>query len=1233
MKTFRMPLGGLLLAALALPLAAEPWEPIGPRGGSVFTLLRSADDPRIVFAGTNFGGLYRSDDAGLSWTHVTTAFSNKVVFTLAADPKDPTVLFAGTFEAGAYRSTDRGLTWNAVDAGLPDPSVGAIAVSPHDDTVLLGGSTGAFRSVDGGLTWAPAGPGLPPEQINRILWDREAPGVAYAGTLSAGVRRTLDGGETWAPWDTGIEGRNVTDLSADPESPGRLWACASDGVFTRTRQDTTWQDVSFELTDVGCSQIRPEAGGDAVFAATAQGTWRLPSPTAGSWELAAAIDTRLVLQDADVPVVHLAGSASSLLITENFVDFFPGDTGMQNRFAGTLATVGIGPETVLYAGTDYGVEFTSQFFVQPDGTLPWLPGLEFEGAIFSITPHPERIQTLFIGTERSGVWRTDDFGTTWAQRSEGIVPEQVFDLSGSPTGAQPIYAGTSSGLFISRDGGSTWRPDRNTSIPFPVAAVEADPERPGTAFYGTFDGRVFRTFDERRFSQSWRHPDGAGIRSIVASRFFNIYLVTETGELFASDDVGGTFNRRGEETIAEPVLSVAVDPERPWVVYAGTLFGGVYKSESNAIEWTQVNDGLDVPIVGALAIDPSAPGTVYAGAVGTVFRSTDGGGTWTGSGAGLPPDGLVGNLLVDRTDPTQLLAKVQGEGLFRSTDSGTTWTRVQAGGAFAGETSLAQDRTEAGRILAGTQLSGVLASTDGGASFEPSSTGMTLFVRSVDIDPSAPDTMYAASLSAGVFRSDDGGASWRPSGLSDRNLFDLTIDPGNSDVLYAGTSLGISRSEDGGSSWTPIGDRTGWAFDVVVDPNDPLTLYAGSIGGYVYVTRDGGEFWVALGDPLPNLNVVAVALDPVRDVVFAAVEDEGLYRYALPSGPWERLPDPGGVPPRPLDLLVAPGSGDLFVATNGAGLFRSADGGLSWAPAQEGLPGPIVAGLAAPAPGHLAAALLGDPDGISGVYLSRDGGATWSPSGEPDTSVRGVFASPAAPDRLYAVTSTGLRRSDDGGASWSAIGAGLEAVTVTGVFEDPVDPQRLLATAAADGLFESLDGGGSFSPVAGAPPGNWRGVVAAGGALFAANLGTGLLKSEDGGTTWIHRLESGLQDVPVLGILVDPSDSARIFAATGGLGLLRSEDRGATWTPVLDQAPFFLAAVIDPSNPQRVYAGSTTDGVFVSEDGGDTWRPFNDGLFNPTVTALAIDPVDPDVIYVGTEGGGVFRRRVTAPGS
>lgn len=284
---------------------------------------------------------------------------------------------------------------------------------------------------------------------------------------------------------------------------------------------------------------------------------------------------------------------------------------------------------------------------------------------------------------------------------------------------------------------------------------------------------------------------------------------------------------------AGPLLSLAVDPNIPAIVYAGTghagmLIGTVFKSTNGGGNWAPANTGLPDVFVRALVIDPQTTSTIYAGTggafIGPVFRgmfkSIDGGMNWTPL-ATTPGPGSVTSVAIDPQNPaTVYVGTTAGltNAVFKSTNGGDNWTPVGDGLPNGIVNSLAVDPQTPSSVYAGTQF-GLFKSTNGGAAnswtsmntgFTPSSTPPIL---ALVIDPQNTSTVYAGTGGFGVFKSIDGGANWTaastgivtnagvPSGLINA----LVMDPGRPNILYAATSSsGVFRTTNGGANWTSL---------------------------------------------------------------------------------------------------------------------------------------------------------------------------------------------------------------------------------------------------------------------------------------------------------------------------------------------------------------------------------------------------------------------------------------------
>lgn len=271
------------------------------------------------------------------------------------------------------------------------------------------------------------------------------------------------------------------------------------------------------------------------------------------------------------------------------------------------------------------------------------------------------------------------------------------------------------------------------------------------------------------------------------------------------------------------VRTIAVDPRDADVVYAGlsnvaTPWGehdneeglGVFKSTNGGATWTPFNTGLTNLHVTALVIDPANPNWIFAAtAGGGVFKWTDGAGSWFPVNLGL--DNLdVYALAADPATPGTLYAGTKGGGVFYT--HGGPWVHATGYGAFPTVLSLAVDPSAPTTVYAGTD-GGVMKSTDGGATWERTGKIGVSYgpeVRSIAIDRTNPSTVLAAGygFDSGIWRSTDGGAHWTETstGLvsewgNNQHMTTLAQDPLDPLVFYGSGIWEMFRSVDGGLTW------------------------------------------------------------------------------------------------------------------------------------------------------------------------------------------------------------------------------------------------------------------------------------------------------------------------------------------------------------------------------------------------------------------------------------------------
>src|SRR3989449_6951645 len=375
------------------------------------------------------------------------------------------------------------------------------------------------------------------------------------------------------------------------------------------------------------------------------------------------------------------------------------------------------------------------------------------------------------------------------------------------------------------------------------------------------------------------------------------------------------------------VDAVVGDPKQPLVFYFGATGGGVWKTTDGGLSWRPLGDGqLSAGSIGAVAVSDADPNVVYAGTGeqtlrGNVspgdgmFRSTDGGKTWTR--AGLRDAGQIAKIVVHPGNADVVYAWAFGHvfgpkpmrGVYRSADGGKTWNKVLSRNDSTGAVDLAMDPTNP-RILyaalwqaqrspwdfsSGGKGSGIFKSTDGGDTWTEltRNKGMPAGVIGrigIAGAPSSPDRVYAQveAQEGGLFRSDDAGATWTR--VSDDHEMTqrawyfsvIAVDPANPDAIWA-LNVSLLKSIDGGRTFRPQRGTHGDFHAVWIDRGNPQRMAVGNDGGAA-VSFTGGAMWTSEGnEPTAQFyHVIATTHFPYR--LCGAQQDNSTVCIASRSG-------------------------------------------------------------------------------------------------------------------------------------------------------------------------------------------------------------------------------------------------------------------------------------------------------------------------------------------------------------
>jgi photosystem II stability/assembly factor-like uncharacterized protein len=630
---------------------------------------------------------------------------------------------------------------------------------------------------------------------------------------------------------------------------------------------------------------------------------------------------------------------------------------------------------------------------------------------------------------------------------------------------------------------------------------------------------------------------------------------------------------------------------------------------------------------------------------------------WQGIG---PQGGLVTALAPDPTPRSHTVYAGTTAGVFKSTDGGASWTPSTSGVTDPRITSLALDSLTPSTLYAGTRGAGILWSSDGGASWTPVNTGVPLVngfqpVTALAVVPGFPPTVFAVTGGA-LLRSADGGQSWRQVVLPAPARGALAVEPGADNRVYVGTDAGLYQSLDEGLTFQPTPLRqpvTALAFR----SGDLGSIYAGT-GGGIFKSTDFGNSWQLAGPQLTGRNVLSLAADPlVPDNLFAAATVPGssnrgaVFRSEDDGATWQRAAA-GITAGRTLTLAVTVASTNritLYAGTDLGGVFTSTNRARRWQPADQGLwmpvskvaldsgqPGVLYAGGQGLDPNNQA---FGDPAVDFGLWKTSDGGAGWQRILALGGDCHALAVDPQRPAFVYAGGPSQLWRSRDRGADWTPVLADATSghFTLGPLVVDPRHPRTLYASDG-EAVVKSADAGRSWTtsqvgcvlPLAFALDPTDSSTLYLGGDVAdpkcvlppISRQAGGLWKSTDASASWtplpLPRI-SGF--VIARDLAFDPTDPTRLYAALFDRGLFLSQDGGATWIEV-GQLPSASALALDPTAPGTIYADA-----LVSTDGGLHFTSTAPGLPPFEVHQLLLDPRPPKTLYAATAGG-LFRLRL-----
>lgn len=790
------------------------------------------------------------------------------------------------------------------------------------------------------------------------------------------------------------------------------------------------------------------------------------------------------------------------------------------------------------------------------------------------------------------------------------IPVLAVLLGGGGLAQAPSPAAAPPGIDQSLLSGLRWRsigPARGGRS----QAVAGSTKRPMEYYFGTVGGGVWKTTDGganwRPVSDGFFKSSSVGAIAVSESNPDIVYAgmgetqlrgnIIQGDGLYKSIDAGRTWTHAGLEK-TRAIGRVRIHPSNPDIVYvaalgdpyAATPDRGVFKTTDGGKSWSRVLFRDDKTGAVDLVLDPKSPDVMYAG-LWEVFRS-----------------------------PHSLSSGGPGSGLFKSTDGGATWTELTRNPGLPpglwGKVGITVSGADSNRLYAiiEAQDGGLFLSDDAGATWKLANADRNIRQRAfyytrVYADPQAKDTVYVLNVS--FYRSTDAGKTLRTIRVPHGDNHDLWIAPDDPRRLAQSNDGGANISFNGGETWTDQDYPTAQFYNVVTTAHVPYHVCGAqqdNSTACVPSTGDGELYAVGGGES------GYIAPDPENTDVFYAGSYGGLLtRINRRTGERRNInvwPDnPMGHSASDMTerfqwtfpIIVAPTDPNVLYVTS-QHVWRSTTAGQSWQKISPDLTrrdpstmgpsgGPITLDQTgvetyatvftlAPSARDGNVIWAGSDDGV--VHVTRDGGTQWTkvtPAGLPDfTRISLIEASPHAAGTAYLAGNRYQRgdrapyvyKTSDYGQSWTKIIAGIPADDFPRAIREDKIRKGLLFLGTENGIYASFDDGGHWQSLRlDLPVTPVHGIEVKGSDLVIGTHGRSFYILDN--ISVLRQANAAMTTEPL--VLFDPADAVRSVSRGVFIDYYLKEPADSVTIEILDPAGKTVRSYSGPAKAAAPAAG------------------------------------------------------------
>ena len=622
---------------------------------ALHSLIQSELNPNVLITGT-FNGMFRSDNSGDTWTKLPTHKTPGLehVESLAIDPRTTDTIYAGTWYL-PYKSTDGGQTWRSIKNGIIDDSdIFAIDIDPRDPNhVIMSACSGIYETRNAGDSWTkvngipsqsrrtrailqhPSIPGLVfagttegfwrsdrgghkdswmvttsrQLEINSIAVHPSRPQIIYVATNNYGVMVSNDAGKSFLPTNGGYSGRFANVIVADRETPNRVYAATINTttgggfLFLSTDNGSTWRPSMRSMPPrlITYSIVQNSLDANVIYLGTNLGVYK-SSDRGASW---APVWTPPKSSSKKKGAAKPAPAARASDVTrraQQALNAAGYDVGVPDGRAGkaTLTALKRFQAARRLAPTGKFDTATLAALGVTSGGFDQSASVDFIADAVNLlveTVDGQSQRPVLLAATNTGLYRSGDPARGWQKLTytSGMDPRTT-TIATDKRSPETIWAGTaSSGVWLSRDGGKSWRQVSGVPVEAPINTIALDPKRPNFIYVGTKQA------------------------------------------FYRSQDGGASWSRRGGNLPFGDFTSILINPRDTDEIFVGNAYqtgeigGGVYRTLNGGSTWARIDpkeNRLPSQRIWALAFDPRDQNTLFVGShsagVYVVPRGSDG---------------------------------------------------------------------------------------------------------------------------------------------------------------------------------------------------------------------------------------------------------------------------------------------------------------------------------------------------------------------------------------------------------------------------------------------------------------------------------------------------------------------------------------------------------------------------------------------------------------------------------